>query len=340
MNILIVDDTRSVRSLIGFYLESDGLTDALYAEHADQALEMLGIGAPGAQAVAVDLVLMDVVMPQGTDGIEACRRIKAHPETAHVPVIVITSDVGDAVLEAAFEAGAADFIEKPLKKTELLSRVRAALRLKQETDARIARERELLVLTKVLEETNQKLHLSNELLQRLSITDSLTGVANRRYFEDILFKELARARRGGNSVSLIMADIDCFKQYNDRYGHQSGDACLREVATALKAPLKRTCDLLARYGGEEFVAVIPDAELDGAHNIARMMHKAVADLHIPHEDSSAGDEVSVSFGVATHKASSAAAHGLDAEALVAAADKALYEAKAAGRNRIRCAEKD
>lgn len=339
MSILIVDDTKSVRSLIGFYLESDGLGDLAYAEHADQALQMLGIGAPSAedaQPMDTDLVLMDVVMPQGTDGIEACRRIRANPDTARVPVIVITSDVGDAMLQAAFEAGAVDFIEKPLKKTELLARVRSALRLKRETDARIAREEELLVLASMLEETNQKLHQSNELLQRLSVTDALTGVSNRRSFEDILVKELARARRAGDVVSLVMADIDHFKQFNDRYGHQRGDTCLCEVAKALGTPLKRTCDLLARYGGEEFVAVIPGTDLGGARRIAEMMHRAVADLHIPHEDSSAGGEVSVSFGVATHTPG----NGLDATALVEAADKALYEAKAAGRNRIVCADTD
>ena len=330
MRILIVDDTKSVRALIDFYLRSDGHQELRHAESATQALELLGVGVPGAAANGWDLVLMDIVMPSGIDGIEACRRIKADPGCGHLPVIMVTSDLAEKTLEAAFAAGAMDFIEKPLRRVELLARVRSALRLKAETDTRAQRERELLVMTRTLEETNRKLNLSNELLLRMSVTDPLTGVANRRSLEDILARETARARRSAAPLSLVMADIDFFKQYNDTYGHLAGDACLGAVAAALGTTLRRSCDLLARYGGEEFAAVIPDTDLDGALRVAQMMREAVRGLGLPHISSQVANVVTASFGVATRTPDNA----LDARALVAAADRALYAAKSAGRDRV------
>lgn len=335
MSILIVDDTRSVRSLIEFYLRSDGHRTLVHAESAAQALDMLGVDMPGADSPGPardgwDLVLMDIVMPSGPNGIEACRRIKADPRHARLPVIMITSDLAETTLEAAFAAGAMDFIEKPLRRVELLARVRSALRLKAESDARTQRERELLVMTRAMEEANRKLNLSNELLLRMSVTDPLTGVANRRSLEDLLGREVARARRSHAPLSLIMADIDFFKQYNDTYGHQAGDDCLRAVAGALGSCLRRSCDLLARYGGEEFAAVIPDTDQEGALRVAEMMRRAVRDLGLPHASSAAAGEVTASFGVAT----STVDETWDARTLVAAADQALYAAKTAGRDRV------
>ena len=162
--------------------------------------------------------------------------------------------------------------------------------------------------------------------------DGLTGVANRRFFDDALAREWAQAAREGRSLTLAMVDIDKFKAFNDTYGHQAGDDCLKQVAGAMKGEIKRPADLLARYGGEEFVVLFPETDLDGGKKVADDMRQAVALLGIPHEAGSAG-RVSFSMGLA----SMVPEPGTGPEPLVARADQALYRAKAKGRDRIETA---
>jgi len=167
-------------------------------------------------------------------------------------------------------------------------------------------------------------------LRRLSYQDGLTGVANRRHFDDALAREWRRSAREKDPLSLIMIDIDLFKAYNDAYGHQKGDECLKQVAQSIRSELKRPGDLAARYGGEEFVVILPDTDMEGAVAVAEKIQNSVEGLRIPHQASDVSDHVTVSQGVAT-----AIADPTDTpEALVKAADQALYQAKKAGRNQV------
>ncbi|MFH0789514.1 MAG: diguanylate cyclase, partial [Pseudomonadota bacterium] len=169
------------------------------------------------------------------------------------------------------------------------------------------------------------------ILEHFSFMDGLTGIFNRRYFDQSLEQEWRRCLREYTSVSLIMADIDHFKIFNDTYGHQAGDDCLKEVAQVLKESLNRPADMAARYGGEEFGIVLPDTGLDGAMKVAETMRARVEELGIPHKNSSVSQWVTISLGVATL----AATQDHSPSGLVAAADQALYQAKSEGRNRVR-----
>lgn len=186
-------------------------------------------------------------------------------------------------------------------------------RLREEELVRLVRER-----TEQLEEANRR-------LEELSFVDGLTEIANRRQFEQILDLEWRRGVRSGAPLSLILADIDNFKLFNDTHGHQAGDRCLRDVATLLDSIVGRAGDQVARYGGEEFAALLPETDAQGAASIAERMRQAVEGLETE------GGRVTVSFGVASVVASDRLTHN----ALVAAADAALYDAKRAGRNAVR-----
>jgi diguanylate cyclase (GGDEF)-like protein len=321
MSILIVDDAIDMRQSLQAVLEAEGFTDVYSVASAQEAYRFLGL--EGGQTVAsVDVILMDILMPR-VDGVEACQRIKQAPQTADIPVLMITGQNEDDVLTTAFAAGAIDFITKPLKVVELVARLRSALTLKQELDARRSREEELLRVTHQLQEANQT-------LQRISAQDALTGVANRRSFDSHLAHEWSRAAREQKPLSLIICDIDYFKAFNDYYGHPRGDECLRQVARALRAPVKRPGDLVARYGGEEFVVLLPWTVLSGAVALAEKLRERIASLRIPHARSLAAPHVTLSLGAASviplRQARTAG--------LVEAADQALYAAKERGRNRV------
>ena len=189
---------------------------------------------------------------------------------------------------------------------------------------RRARQREAELVRLVRERTEQ-LEEANRRLEELSFLDSLTDIANRRQFEQILDLEWRRAVRSGAPLSLILADIDNFKLFNDTHGHQAGDRCLRDVATLMDSIVQRAGDQVARYGGEEFAAILPETDAQGAASIAERMRQAVEALETD------GGRVTVSFGVATVIANDRSAPN----ALVAAADSALYDAKRAGRNAVR-----
>ncbi len=315
MKILVVDDSRSQVMLLSGILRAAGHEDLLTAHDAGEALSILedrmaADGDPG-----VDLILMDIVMPR-MDGIEATKRLKADERFRDIPVIMVTVRDEAASLERALEAGAIDYISKPVNRLELCARVRSVLRLKEETDRRKARERELEALT--------------EKLEQLSNQDGLTAVSNRRRFEEVYAKEWPRARREGMSLSLLMIDIDCFKAYNDTYGHLKGDACLKAVAEAICMALKRPGDFVARYGGEEFVVILPGTDAYGARAIAGEIREHVRGLNMEHASSSVAGVVTVSIGIA----SVVPRADIDSRALLSASDEALYLAKTNGRDRV------
>jgi diguanylate cyclase (GGDEF)-like protein len=325
MAILIVDDSMSIRMLLKHLLEKNGFSEVIIAETAFAAFDLLGMDWTACAPTHIDLILMDVIMPD-MDGIEACRLIKSNRCLKDIPIIVITASDITETLERAFTAGAMDFITKPVKPLELKARVLSALKIKYEIDQRKAREAELV---KVLEE----LENANRELSRLSSLDGLTGIANRRHFEQIYDMEWRQAARTGSELSVLFLDLDFFKYYNDTYGHQEGDDCLKQVAAAAGAILKRPGDLLARYGGEEFVVILPGTSLAGAAKVAEAIRQAVEQCNIPHSASPIAAHVTVSVGVAGGRVT----QGDKPSDFIARADKALYEAKHSGRNRVKVA---
>lgn len=320
MTILIVDDDQHLGRLVGMRLDAEGYR-TLTVRTAKQAFELLGLGDSQNSQDNVDLVMLDIFLPD-MSGIEACRCIKNAPHTADIPVIMITGSTEEEHLRQAFEAGATDYIEKPFKGVELLARIHAALRLKAEIDHRKRQAEELGQLA-------EQLRRANEQLRQLSFQDSLTGLYNRRYFDDFLEREFKRALRNQTSLALIMIDIDFFKSYNDRFGHQKGDECLRCIAATFALVIHRSHDLVARYGGEEFAVVLPETDIQGATAVAENLRRRVEQLRLPHPDSPYGI-VTISEGVAATIPKS----DDQAEKLLEAADSALYHAKRAGRNRV------
>ncbi|MBF0175731.1 MAG: diguanylate cyclase [Magnetococcales bacterium] len=294
--ILVVDDESfNIDVLLNLLGQEYTIT---IAKNGEQALKRLtGKTMP-------DLVLLDIMMP-GMDGYEVCRCIKEGFRTRHVPVIFITalSDVSEET--AGFQAGAVDYITKPFCPAVVTARVRTHIELKR----------------------------SRDLLEILAKEDGLTGIANRRRFNEFLEFEWSRAQRKQTSISLTLMDVDFFKLFNDHYGHAVGDACLRQVGHALRRSMHRTVDLVARYGGEEFCCVLPDTESPGAMGVANRLLCAVHELAIPHHHSKVADHVTMSLGVA----SLVPAAGQGSEILIHMADQALYKAKNGGRNRVELA---
>jgi diguanylate cyclase (GGDEF)-like protein len=323
MSLLIVDDSEVNRRVLQATLRIEGFTNVLTATSAEEAFAILRLNER-VKNTDIEIVLMDVMMP-GIDGFEATRRIKQAPEFADLPVIIVTAMAERDSIEAAFAAGASDYISRPISRVELQARLKLALTVRREKAERQAREADLL-------EMSRKLETANRALMELARTDALTGVANRRSFDDTLELECRRCRRathkitGPENLSLLMIDVDHFKLYNDLYGHPRGDRVLSRVAAAMKAALRRPSDFIARYGGEEFAVILPDTSPEGALMVAERLRQAVAEMGIQHEKSSTGPFVTISLGAA----SSAIPDGL---ALLLAADSALYEAKHAGRNR-------
>lgn len=308
MSILVVDDSYDSRVLTRLFLKENGYSDIILAESAAVAMQIL-LSQPADTRNKVDLILMDLVMPE-MDGIEACQRLKQEDSLKDIPIIVVTASGEVENLDRAFSAGAIDFITKPLKKIELLARVRSVLKLRHEMNQRKAHEEEL---------------------RRLTSLDGLTGIANRRWFDEFIDDAWCQGARNNQPISLIMLDIDCFKSYNDNYGHQAGDECLKRVAKAIESVAKGHSELAARYGGEEFAIVLLGSNLQQAVQTGEQARLAVLELNIPHSHSPVMPFVTVSVGVASVVPSLTMMH----QQLIKAADDALYNAKQNGRNQVK-----
>ncbi len=319
MSILIVDDDSGIRKVLELRLVAEGF-DVIAAVNAKDAFGYLGMGQGACVDKSIDLILMDILMPD-VRGIEACRQIKENTALMDIPIILMTASSDTQHLEEAFNAGAIDYISKPFKKVELLARIRSALRLKSEIDKRKIHEQELIETTKKLQEANQQ-------LIRLSSVDGLTEVYNRRYFDQALDKEFQRAIRNNTFLSLIMIDVDGFKAFNDTYGHQLGDKCLKRISLALNSIINRSHDFVARYGGEEFAVILPETSQEGVDRMAATLLDKVRGLEIEHLSAPVGNCVTISLGTVSMvpKKSNTSAD------LIARADQALYQSKANGRN--------
>ncbi|HHC72691.1 MAG TPA: diguanylate cyclase [Thiotrichales bacterium] len=315
IRVLLVDDQAIIAEGVRRMLAEESDMEFHYCDSGAQALDQ-------ATRIEATIILQDLVMPD-IDGITLLRFYRANPRTREVPVIMLSSTEDPAVKSEAFHHGANDYVVKLPDRIELVARIRAHSRhfqLQQERDAAIFALREM---KKQLEQTNAE-------LRHLSAMDGLTGINNRRSFEETLHKEWKRARRDGTPLSLILLDIDDFKAYNDTYGHQLGDDTLKKVATTLRENTTRNSDLVARYGGEEFALILPTTHLQGAMQVAERLREAVLKLAIPHRTARASEIVSISAGVATKVPTPENGSG----ELLSEADRALYQAKAMGRNRV------
>ena len=307
MKTLVIEDSKSSLKLLCDHITKMGITP-LPTTTGTIGIELFLSERP-------DLVLLDILMPD-LDGYEVARQIRQLETPGDwTPIIFLSSLNEDKDIERGIAAGGDDYLLKPISEIVLASKIRAMQRI-------IQMRQSLLVLTRKLDAANQE-------LKRLTSLDGLTGIANRRHFDAVLVREWRRAMRQGDELAIIMCDIDFFKLFNDTYGHQDGDECLRQIAQVLVKSMDRGGDLLARYGGEEFIAVLPGTSLNGASFVAGQMRQAVSKLAIEHSGSPYGI-VTASFGVA----SSLAVQETDPLDVVGAADRALYEAKHAGRNRV------
>lgn len=290
--VLVVDDAPSNLAILTETLR--GEFDVRIATSGAEALRLVDTAPP-------DLILLDILMPD-MDGYEVCRRLKTDYATRNIPVIFLTAKNEVADETQGLSLGAVDYITKPVTVPIVQARVRAHVELKRRGD----------------------------LLENLSMRDGLTGIANRRRFDECLERAWRHGMRCATPLSVIMADIDDFKAYNDAYGHMAGDVCLKNVARALAGVLRRPGDLAARFGGEEFAMVLEDTSLSGARHLAEAMRLTVRALDMAHAGSRAAPIVTVSLGVA----SVVPVGGLSPDALLRSADRMLYQAKQAGRDRV------
>jgi two-component system chemotaxis family response regulator WspR len=251
------------------------------------------------------------------------RQYRANAATRNVPVLVLSSREEATMKQEAFAAGANDYLVKIPDKIELLARVR------YHTMAYISRQQRDEAYH-ALRQSQRELLEANFELQRLMNVDGLTGINNRRRFDEYATVEWRRAEREQLPFALLLADVDSFKAYNDTYGHLAGDDALKRIAEVVRSSCKRPADLPARFGGEEFALVLPGTDASGITHIAETFRRAVFDLAIPHRQSAVSDRVTISVG-------GTVCVPQEGDALIDCihrADRALYEAKSGGRNRI------
>ncbi len=312
--VVMIDDQAIVGETLRYMLADQTDMSFHYCSDPARSVDLI-------RSVGATVILQDLMMP-GVDGLELLRVYRGQPQISDIPVIVLSSREQPLEKSRAFGEGATDYLVKIPDKIELTARIRAHSRTYL-----LQRERDEAY--RALDDLRKRLEESNAALERLSNQDGLTGLANRRHFDEVLASEWARACRTGAPLSMVLMDVDHFKKFNDAQGHLKGDACLSQVASCLRQALSRTADLAARYGGEEFVALLPDTPVDGSAHVAVRIRDKLAELALPHGHPEAGPLVTISQGVATLVPDPSAVGAR----LIAMADEALYVAKREGRNR-------
>ncbi len=307
LRILLVEDDRSIQLLYKTLLEKAGHTVTV-ANNGQEALQIVQSNPP-------QLIISDWVMPE-MDGIEFCKALRKNAEWNKIYVFIVTAQESTEKLIEAFEAGVNDYLTKPINPKVLAARLRAAQHIIQMQEAQ---EQDRLHLRQFADE----LALSNKRLQELALTDSLTGLPNRRYGLERLEQEWAVATRGGRPVCCMMVDIDYFKSINDNYGHQAGDEALKTVATSLRLAARKQ-DVVCRLGGEEFLVISPDTDEKAGFQYAERLRQHVSAQKLTIRNKTLN--LTVSIGLSTNT------HLTNAEAMLHRADEHLYAAKAAGRN--------
>ena len=310
--ILIIDDVPANIQIMHAVLRDDYAV--FFATSGSDGIRM-------AQKELPDLILLDIMMPD-MDGYEVCTKIKSDPLTSQIPVIFITAMSNMEDEAKGLKLGAIDYITKPFSPPIVNARVKNHLELKRHRDI-------LAKLTGELEKKNRELNL-------LAREDALTGLANRRYFDEVLETEIKRAGRSRQLLSLVLCDVDFFKSYNDHYGHVAGDKCLQTIGQVLLRIFKRASDLPARYGGEEFAVIFPDTPPGNAGQLIEKLRHAMIEQAIPHSLSAASAFVTLSYGVVEAQPTGER----NAAWYINEADKALYRAKENGRNQVAIASFD
>ena len=311
--VLLIDDQVMVAEGIRRMLEEE--SDIEYHYCSDPALAI-----KTATDLKPTIILQDLIMPN-IDGYTLVRAFRQNNATANIPIIVLSTREDPKDKSIACENGANDYLVKLPDRIELVARIRA------HTKAYLTQLERDEAFRK-LGELQTELQKSNAELQKLTCQDGLTGIANRRRFDDFIRKECLRSARENTPISLVLIDIDYFKLYNDNYGHLKGDDCLQKVAETLECAVQRPADIVARYGGEEFAVVLPSTDANGAVKIADSLRHAIESLELPHAYSPLCNIVTISMGIACKVASEKASPA----DLIEMADEALYEAKNAGRN--------
>lgn len=315
VRVLLVDDQLIIVEAVRRMLGDQPDVEFHHETSAARALEV-------ARQLQPTVILQDLVMPDA-DGFALIRQYREDDTLRHVPVIVLSAKEDPKLKAHSFATGANDYMVKLPDRLELLARVRYHAngyinRLQRDQAFRFLRE------------SQRQLAAANVELQKLAALDGLTGIANRRRFDEALQLEWLRSARDRQPVALMMCDVDHFKIYNDSHGHPAGDLCLKKVAAVLTEHLKRPADLVARYGGEEFAIILPETDLTGALTVAESCRRHLEQLAIPNPQAPHYGRVTLSAGVACVVPSPLGS----AEGLLELADQALYAAKRAGRNRV------
>ncbi|MEQ9357856.1 diguanylate cyclase [Coleofasciculus chthonoplastes] len=301
--ILIVDDNPNNLQILHVILEAEGYKTIVVSNGQD-AIERVSIDKP-------DLIIMALTMPK-MSGLELCDYLKSPPPLTTSPIILMRTIREQEYLIEAFEKGAADTITHPFNPAEIIARVRTHLELKQTQKQ----------LNRLVKEHDK---LTN-LLRKLAITDPLTGLWNRRHFLTVGYQEFNRASRYKRFMSILMIDIDNFKQINDEYGHTMGDEVLKGVAKSIVGSL-READYCGRFSGEEFVTLLPETDSTGAVRVAERLRKRMEQITIGIGDKQV--QMTVTVGVASYQLDDA-----NIEVIIQRANKALYHAKSQGYNRV------